>query len=48
MYEAAESGGYPVTPITTAWLEQCGLLHDARVLAAHVEGTVVRISIDDE
>ena len=37
-----------MTPITAAWLEERGLLHDARVLAAHVEGATVRISIDDE
>lgn len=40
--------GHPVTPITTAWLVERGLLHDARVLAAKVEGAKVYISIDDE
>jgi hypothetical protein len=48
VYKAAESGGDPVTPVTTAWLEERGLLNDARVLAACVEGVKVRISIDDE
>jgi hypothetical protein len=37
-----------VTPITTAWLEERGLLHDARVLSAHAEGEKVHIGIDDE
>ncbi len=37
-----------MTPITTAWLEERGLLHDARVLAADVDGTKVRIGINDE
>lgn len=37
-----------MTPITTAWLNERGLLHDARVHAAHIEGPKVRISIDDE
>ena len=37
-----------MTPITTAWLEQRGLLHDAQVVAAHCEGASVCISIDDE
>lgn len=34
--------------ITRAWLEERGLLHDARVVTAHVEGAQVHISIDDE
>lgn len=37
-----------MTIVTTAWLEERGLLHDAHVLAAHAEGARVRINIDDE
>lgn len=37
-----------MTPITTACLGERGLLHDARVRAAYVDGAEVRISINDE
>ncbi len=37
-----------MTPITTAWLEERGLLHDGKVVAADCEGDSVRISINDE